>query len=109
MKKTVIIAAVLSSMVCFGITASAEKSATANPGEAKFKEHCTMCHPEGGNIVNPKKTLHKKDREANNIKVEADIIKLMRNPGPGMIKFDEKTLPAKDAQEIASYIIKTFK
>jgi cytochrome c6 len=33
----------------------------------------------------------------------------MRNPGPGMTKFDEKTLPQKDAKAIAEYIHKTFK
>ena len=82
--------------------------ASKNAGEAKFKEQCAVCHPDGGNIVNPKKTLLKKDRAANNIKTEADIIKIMRNPGPGMTKFDEKTVSDKDAHAIAAYILKTF-
>jgi cytochrome c6 len=73
-----------------------------------FKEHCALCHPDGGNIVNPKKTLHKKDREANNIKSKDDIVNLMRKPGPGMTTFDVKSIPDKDAKEIAEYIIKTF-
>jgi cytochrome c6 len=33
----------------------------------------------------------------------------MRNPGPGMNKFDEKTIPDKEAKMIADYILKTFK
>ncbi len=74
-----------------------------------FKQNCAVCHPDGGNIVNPKKTLHKQDREANNVKTEADIVKIMRNPGPGMIKFDEKTIPDKQAKEIAGYILQSFK
>ncbi len=78
-------------------------------GEAAFKEHCAVCHPDGGNVVNPKKTLHKKDRDANNVKKVEDIMKLVRNPGPGMTKFDEKTLPDREAKEIAKYILKTFK
>jgi cytochrome c6 len=82
---------------------------SAQPGEALFMQHCKICHPDGGNIVNPKKTLHKQDREANNVKTEADIVKIMRNPGPGMIKFDEKTIPDKEAKEIAEYILKTYK
>jgi cytochrome c6 len=77
-------------------------------GEALFKEHCTACHPDGGNIINPKKTLHKKDMVANKVLSEADIIAVMRNPGPGMLKFDEKTIPQKDAQAIAQYILRTF-
>jgi cytochrome c6 len=77
-------------------------------GEAKFKALCSMCHPDGGNVMNPKKTLHKQDREANNIKTVDDIVGRMRNPGPGMTKFDEKTVPNKEAHAIAEYILKTF-
>jgi cytochrome c6 len=77
-------------------------------GEEKFKALCAMCHPGGGNIVNPKKTLHKGDRESNNIKTTDDIIKLMRNPGPKMTKFNEKSVPEKEAQAIADYVLKTF-
>lgn len=78
-------------------------------GEVLFKKHCEVCHTGGGNIVNPKKTLHKKDREKNNIKTVDDIIRNMRKPGPGMTPFDEKTIPPKDAKEIAEYILKKFK
>ncbi len=78
-------------------------------GEALFKQHCAVCHPDGGNIVNPQFTLHKKDRDAHGVKTAKDIIGKMRNPGPGMTKFDEKTISNKDAKEIAEYIMKTFK
>ena len=78
------------------------------PGEALFKKNCALCHVNGGNIVNAQKTLHKKDREAHGVKTAADIIKNMRNPGPGMTKFDGKTIPEKDARQIADYILKTY-
>jgi cytochrome c6 len=77
-------------------------------GDTKFKELCAVCHPNGGNIINPQKTLMKKVREANKIKTAADIIKNMRNPGPGMTKFDQKTVSDKDALAIAEYILKAF-
>ena len=67
-----------------------------------------VCHPDGGNIVNPQKTLHKKDREANGVKTTSDIVNKMRNPGPGMTQFDGKTISDKDAAAIAGYILKTF-
>ncbi len=92
--------------VMFGI---AEKSVSATSGEAGFKQHCSSCHPNGGNIINPKKALHKKDLDANNVKNAEDIIKLMRKPGPGMTAFDANTVPDKEAKEIADYILKTFK
>jgi len=33
----------------------------------------------------------------------------MRSPGPGMTKFDAKTIPDKEAKAIADYILRTFK
>jgi len=109
MKKVLIVLAfsaaasfVMASM--FPAVAHSEQS-----GEDLFKQNCAVCHVDGGNIVNPKKTLHKQDREANKVMSVKDIVHIMRNPGPGMIKFDEKTIPDKDAKEIAEYILKTFK
>lgn len=81
----------------------------ATRGEELFKQHCAMCHPDGGNIINAKKTLRAKDLKANKITKAEDIVKVMRNPGPGMNKFDEKMIPDKDAKEIAQYILKAFK
>lgn len=75
----------------------------------EFEEHCAVCHPNGGNTINAKKTLGKKDRDANGIKNAKDIIAKMRNPGMGMTKFDEKAVSNKEAKAIADYILKTFK
>jgi cytochrome c6 len=82
--------------------------AAEKTGEQLFKEHCSVCHPEGGNIINPKKTLLKKNLEANNIKTAEDVIGIMRKPGPGMTIFDMKTMPEKDARKIADHILKKF-
>ena len=99
----VLVAGSISLMFAGGVCA-------AQPGgEALFKQHCSVCHVDGGNLISPQKTLHKKDREANNIKSAAAIVKLMRNPGPGMTTFNEKTISEKDAKAIAQYILKTFK
>lgn len=78
-------------------------------GEAEFKQHCAACHADGGNIINPGKTLFRKDREKSGLKTSKDLVRIMRNPGPGMSTFDTKTLPDKEAKMIADYIIKTFK
>jgi len=84
-------------------------SGKESAGESGFKKHCAMCHPDGGNIINAKKTLHGKDLKANKIGKPEDIVKLMRNPGPGMARFDRKAIPDKEAMEIARYILKEFK
>ena len=78
-------------------------------GKKEFMEHCNACHANGGNIIHPKKTMKKADLEKNGIKKPADIVKLVRNPGPGMTKFDTKTLSDKEAKAVADYIMKTFK
>jgi cytochrome c6 len=78
-------------------------------GETLFKQHCSVCHVDGGNLISPQKTLHKKDREANNIKTVGAIVTTIRKPGPGMTTFSEKTISEKEAKEIAEYILKTFK
>jgi mono/diheme cytochrome c family protein len=83
--------------------------AEAATGEALFRQLCAVCHPDGGNTINPKKTLHRKNREANGVETAEDIIIKMRMPGPGMTKFDEHTIPDKDAKAIAEYVMKTFK
>jgi len=77
-------------------------------GEALFKKYCAVCHVDGGNIINPLKTFHKKDLDANNVKTEEDVLKIMRNPGPGMTKFSAKTIPDATAHKIASYILTAF-
>ncbi len=102
---------ILSVLIVLGLAVtavSARDAAKTKSGEELFKTNC-VCHPDGGNIVNPSKTLHKKDREANGVKKVADVIARMRNPGPGMTRFDQSTIPDRDARKIADYIFKTFK
>jgi cytochrome c6 len=86
-----------------------EAVAGMSPGQEAFERNCYVCHPKGGNVINPAKTLHNKDLEKNNILKAADIINKMRNPGPGMTKFDEAIIPDTTAQAIAEYILRTFR
>jgi len=107
MKIVHLIAAVLLFLIP-GVLAAAG-SEDGKSGEGLFKEHCAVCHPDGGNIVNPNKTLHKKDREANRVMTAADIISKMRKPGEGMLQFDKNSISDRDAARIANYILDTFK
>ena len=92
--------------VIFTITSS---SAIAASGEALFKQHCTVCHPDGGNVIKPTHSLHKNHLEQQGIKNWEGIVKYMRTPGPGMTAFDAKTISDQDAKAIAEYVLKTFK
>ena len=107
MKKSLCIATLLT-MTAFAATALADGKGKIN-GKKEFEEHCAACHADGGNIVNPAKTLKKLDREANGIKGWQDIVKKMRNPGPGMTRFEKKDVSDKEAKAIAKYVLKAFK
>ncbi|MCM2359184.1 MAG: c-type cytochrome [Geobacteraceae bacterium] len=110
MKKGLIATIAMLALSAFATTGFADtKKGEKIDGAKEFKEHCAVCHPDGGNIVNPKKTLSKKDREANGIKSVKDLVQNMRKPGPGMTPFDAKAISDKEAKAIAEYILKTFK
>jgi cytochrome c6 len=110
MKKRAIITISLLA-VCLQLSAvsAGAQAAKAHPGEKLFTQQCAMCHPQGGNIINPQKTLSKKILAANNIRTEDDIIKIIRNGAPGMTKFDATAIADEDARMIARYILSTFK
>jgi cytochrome c6 len=77
-------------------------------GKAVFDKYCASCHKGGGNVVNPVKTLSRSDREANGIKSSGDIIKIIRNPGPGMPAFDQGAISDDEAKALAEYVLSTF-
>lgn len=110
MNTTLVTTAIL---MAFCMTASSgycdTKKGEKIDGKREFGEHCAVCHPNGGNIVNARKTLHATSLKANGIHSKKDIIARMRNPGPGMTTFDVKTVSNKEAEAIAEYILKTYK
>lgn len=110
MKKIFVVTVAMLSMSVMVAPGFAEtKKADKVDGKAKFDQLCAVCHPKGGNIVNAQKTLGKKSMAAHGVKTEKDVVAKMRNPGPGMTKFDAKTLPDNEANAVAKYILTTFK
>ena len=106
MKTVIVIPLMVLSLVFSALPA---QSAEGSEGEQAFAKNCAVCHPGGKNIINPAKTLHRAALSANGIRDAAGIVRNMRNPGPGMTKFDEKTIPDETAKAIAEYILKTFR
>lgn len=78
-------------------------------GKELFKKHCALCHPNGGNIIKPEKTLMKNHLDEHGIKNADDIVHIMRNPGKGMQTFSKEKISDADAKKIAEYILNTFK
>ncbi len=108
MKKIIL---TVTAVMAIGGFVSAGTAGTKAPltGQALFKEHCALCHEDGGNIINPQKTLRKADLLAHGIKTKADIVRTMRHPGKGMTTWSAAALPDDKAGLIADYIIKTFR
>ncbi len=82
--------------------------AKAKDGQALFLQHCAVCHPGGGNIINPNKGLDGETLAANGILTAGDIVSLMREPRPGMSAFSEELLSDRDAGRIAEYILQAY-
>ncbi len=78
-------------------------------GEALFRQFCFSCHPDGGNVSDPKRSLHGSDLRKNHIRSPEDVVKIMRNPISRMIRFDAGTISDKDALSIAEYVLHTFR
>jgi cytochrome c6 len=93
---------------CLWMLTSVGPALATGSGVQLFQQHCSACHPNGNNIINPKKTLHQADREANKIYTAENIIDKMRHPGPWMATFTPNTISDDDAKAIAEYILKTF-
>ena len=77
-------------------------------GKALFEKNCASCHKDGGNVVNPQKTLSRYDRAANGITTADDVIKVMRNPGPGMPTFGPDVLTDDEARAVAEFVVRNY-
>lgn len=98
MKKISAVAA----LVAFAAVTSSAFASVPAKGEAVFKEKCMACHPDGGNIMNPQKSIK-------GLKDTKSIVRKVRSGGNGMTAFDAKAISDADAKAVAEYIVKTFK
>lgn len=111
-------AATLFVLICAGETAGERPTSTMEntgvssemlkEGKELFAQNCNICHPNGGNIINPEKSLQKESLKKNGITTAEDILHIIRNPGPGMRKFSRDRLSDEDALKIAEYILNTY-
>lgn len=97
MKKSIILAMAATSVCMMSAVAFA-----AGAGGDIFKAKCAACHPDGGNIMNPKATLK-------GLKDTKVVTKKIRAGGGGMPGFDAKSISDADAKAVAEYVVKTFK
>ena len=109
MKKVLAVTVSVLSLTVVAAPGFCETKAGKVDGKAKFEQLCAACHPEGGNIIKPDKSIGKKALAGRGIRKEKDVVAKIRNPGPGMTKFDAKALPDNEAEAVAKYILTTFR
>ena len=88
--------------------AAAALQGPAKSGEELFRQYCSTCHPDGGNVSDPQKNLRRATLQAAHITRPEDIIRIMRHPESRMITFDQSTISDRDARAIAEYVLKAF-
>ena len=111
MKKHIISWCALIMMFCIHAQGNAQENQENIAGKQLFLKHCAVCHPDGGNVINPRKTLGKNDLEKNNLNSIDALVRYMKDPGPGMPKLvhEDREITIEQAREIAAYTINTFK
>lgn len=77
-------------------------------GETLYKQFCSSCHPDGGNVTDPENNLRRATLKAKKINKPEDIVSIMRKPVSRMLSFDTATISDDDAKSIAEYILATF-
>ena len=107
MKGLFLLALATASLVQGGCGGSSRQSGKS--GEALFTIHCSGCHPNGGNVKYPQKSLDRMTLAANGITTPNQIIQLMRHPGGGMKAFGRSAISDADARKVAEYVLATFK
>ncbi len=96
--------------VCMTVQAGCEAGrGSGKSGEELFMTYCSGCHPDGGNVKYPQKSLDRMTLAANGITTPRQIVRLMRHPGQGMKTFDRSTISDPDARKVAEYVMATFR
>jgi cytochrome c6 len=69
-----------------------------------FDKYCSSCHNNGGNIMNPKKTLSKQDLADNGVNSISSISSLVSSGKTPMPAFG-KQLSDKEIASVAKYVL----
>ncbi|KAB0672170.1 cytochrome c [Oryzomonas sagensis] len=89
--------------------AAAPRQQQVQRGEELFRQYCAACHPDGGNVSDPERTLRGRALRSHHITRPQDIVRIMRTPISRMIRFDAATLSDEDAGAIAEYVLYAFR
>ena len=106
MKKILAMLIIIAAFMCsFVISAFTQDSAPGSSGEVLLKENCAVCHPNGGNIVNPNKPL----KGAQTLNTFETFLSWIRKPVQPMPPFPSSKISDQQAKELYDYLLKETK
>ncbi|NJM94953.1 MAG: c-type cytochrome [Acaryochloridaceae cyanobacterium CSU_5_19] len=73
-------------------------------GAGVFNANCAACHANGGNVVNPAKTIKQKDLDANGKNTLAAVVAQVTNGNGAMPAFGA-SLSSADIESVAQYVL----
>jgi cytochrome c6 len=79
-------------------------AADTKAGEAIFSTNCAVCHPEGGNVVDPAKPV----RGSAKLKDFPTFLGWIRVPNSPMTPFSAAQIPEAQARELYRYVVETL-
>ena len=82
-----------------------QETAKSKTGEEEFKENCSSCHPNGGNVIKPEDTL----KGSNTLKDFETFLSWIRKPVQPMPTFSASQLSEEQARQLYDYIVKASK
>ena len=104
--KTILVMLVLGVATCsFVLAAFTQDSAQGSSGNVLFNEQCAVCHPNGGNTVNPNKPL-----KGSPAMQKFDVfLTWIRKPDQPMPPFPSSKISDQKAKELYDYLLKETK
>lgn len=83
---------------------------SAEAGLVIFESKCAACHADGGNVINPGKTLSAQALEKNKYSTQEAVVNLVRN-GKGQMPKYQGAIPAisrlddQQLEDVAAYVL----
>lgn len=106
MRKLLIKSAIIMAFIFMipGIGAGQDRG-KGKTGQEEFQTNCSVCHPNGGNVINPKKPMKGSEKLAN----FKTFLAWIRKPVQTMTSFPTSQISDKQARELYDYILRTQK
>jgi cytochrome c6 len=97
------VAAISVALLSFG--GFGQVTAKSGVGEEAFQEHCSSCHPNGGNVIEPEDTI----KGSPKLKDFKTFLSWIRKPVQPMPTFSASQISEEQARQLYDYIIEASK